>query len=110
MNIELINDVNKIKEYLKNSKEYLDLKEAENKMDNDDEVKVLSYQKDKAMMVYNDDLKIFDRNSPEALKSHKYFSDSVYLLNHHPLVENYVSKLMIYNELLEKINKEIFDL
>lgn len=110
MNIELINDIENIKEFLKNSPEYLELKKAEQIMDNDDEVKVLCFQKDHAMIVYNDDLKVFDRNSLESLKSHKYFSERVYLLNHHPLVEDYVAKLLKYNNLLEKINKEIFDL
>lgn len=110
MNNELINDVEKIKDFLKKSPEYLALKEAEQIMDSDDEVKVLSFQKDHAMMVYNDDLKIFDRNSVESLKSHKYFSETVYLLNHHPLVKDYVLKLLKYNDLLEKINEEIFDL
>ncbi|MBO8428078.1 MAG: YlbF family regulator [Firmicutes bacterium] len=108
MDIELINKCFELKDLIHNLKEYKDAIDSELKMENDDEVKLLSYYKDLAIMDYEDNLKHFSKNSKEVLESSKVLSNRIYELNNHPLVKDYKEKLDKLNKIYNEIDKELF--
>ena len=67
MEISLIDKVLYLKEELLNSAEYLNFKNTEQKLENNDEVALLSYKKDMAIVDYEDTLKYYSRNSNPSL-------------------------------------------
>lgn len=109
MEISLIDKVLYLKEELLNSAEYLNFKNTEQKLENNDEVALLSYKKDMAIVDYEDTLKHYSRNSNEALKSNKLLSDAIFKLNENPLVKEYNASLDILNKLLSNIESRIFE-
>lgn len=109
MEISLIDKILDLKEELLNSKEFLDFKGAELGLENNDEVALLSYKKDMAIVEYEDTLKHYSRNSNEALKSNKLLSEAIFKLNENPLVKEYNSSLDTLNNLLRDIESRIFE-
>lgn len=108
MNIKLLDDSIILKDCIKNSKEYLTLLEKNKALENSDEVKILSYKKDMAILSYEDALKHYDKNSIEVLKEEKAMSAAIYNLNNHPLVKEYNLAFRDVNKIYQKINNELF--
>ena len=91
-----------------NADEYRNLLKAEKEMEQSNEVMILSYKKDMAIVDYEDALKHYSRNSIEVLKAEKILSETAYNLNQHPLVKSYKENLDKLNQLYEEIDKIIF--
>ncbi|MDY2727868.1 MAG: YlbF family regulator [Candidatus Onthovivens sp.] len=108
MNEELLNQISILKENIVNSDEYRNLLKAEKEMEQSNEVMILSYKKDMAIVDYEDALKHYSRNSIEVLKAEKILSETAYNLNQHPLVKSYKENLDKLNQLYEEIDKIIF--
>jgi Protein of unknown function (DUF964). len=108
MNEKLLIDLVNLKEILKKSNEYEALSTKNQKLEESDEVKLLSYKKDMAIMNYEDALKHYDKNSLEVLSAEKAMSKAIYDLNNHPLVKEYNLAYRDLNEIYLKINHELF--
>ena len=108
MDENLINLLSELRDLLKETDEYKSLIAAEKTMENSDEVMVLSYKKDMALVHYEDTLKHYPKNSKEVLESEKNLAETVYNLNNHELVKDYKTKLNAYNKLLEDVKNRIF--
>ena len=67
-------------------------------------------KKDKLIMEYEDNLKFSSRNDPINLKIQKEIKEVVDTLNSLEVVRNYKEKESKINEIIDLINKEIFDI
>ena len=80
---------------------------AEKDIDND-EVKILSYKKDMAIMNYEDALRHYGKNSSFTLNESKKMSKAIFELNNNLKVKNYNISLAHLNALYKYIFEEIF--
>ena len=108
MEITLLEKCFLLKDLIHETNEYKELIASEGKMSNSDEVKVLSYRKDIAIMEYEDSLKLGKEFSSIAIESKKKLSEAIYKLNNHPLVVDYKNKLENLNNLYKEIDDLIF--
>ena len=97
----------KLKEELKNSIEYKQLKQFEKELENNKDIQLLVYKKDMLIVKLEDILKYKDKNSVEVLMIQKEINDCLTKINSFEIVKKYNKALSEYNALLEKINKEI---
>lgn len=108
MNLELIEKIDRLREDIKNSSEYLELEKATFDMENDSEIQLLCYKKDMLILEYEDALKIYDKNSKEILLINKKMSEIIKEINSKEKVIRYNGALKKYNDILDCINKEVF--
>src|SRR5574344_2300146 len=108
MNEKLLEDLNCLKESIKESDEYKDVLNKNSLLENSDEVKLLSYKKDMAIVEYEDALKHYNKNSQEVLNVEKVMAKSIYELNNHKLVKEYNASFAKLNNVYEEINQELF--
>ncbi len=108
MNLELIKKIDKLREDIKQSSEYLELEKATFEMENDSEIQLLCYKKDMLILEYEDSSKIYDKNSKEILLINRKISEIIKEINSKEKVINYNEALKKYNEILDTINKEVF--
>ena len=97
----------KLKEELKKSKEYKQLKQFEKELENDKDIQLLVYKKDMLIVKLEDILKYKDKNSVEVLMIQKEINDCLTKINSFEIVKKYNKALSEFNALLDKINKEI---
>ena len=97
----------KLKEELKNSIEYKQLKQFEKELENNKDIQLLVYKKDMLIVKLEDILKYKDKNSVEVLMIQKEINDFLTKINSFEIVQKYNKTLNEYNALLDKINKEI---
>ena len=97
----------KLKEELKKSKEYKQLKQFEKELENNKDIQLLVYKKDMLIVKLEDILKYKDKNSVEVLMIQKEINDCLTKINSFEIVKKYNKALSEFNALLEKINKEI---
>ena len=97
----------KLKEELKKSKEYKQLKQFEKELENDKDIQLLVYKKDMLIVKLEDILKYKDKNSVEVLMIQKEINDCLTKINSFEIVKKYNKALTEFNALLDKINKEI---
>ena len=97
----------KLKEELKNSIEYRQLKQFEKELENDKDIQLLVYKKDMLIVKLEDILKYKDKNSVEVLMIQKEMNDCLTKINSFEIVKKYNKALSEFNALLDKINKEI---
>lgn len=97
----------KLKEELKNSIEYKQLKQFEKELENNKDIQLLVYKKDMLIVKLEDILKYKDKNSVEVLMIQKEINDCLTKINSFEIVKKYNKALSEFNALLEKINKEI---
>ena len=97
----------KLKEELKNSIEYKQLKQFEKELENDKDIQLLVYKKDMLIVKLEDILKYKDKNSVEVLMIQKEINDCLNKINSFEVVKKYNKALSEFNALLDKINKEI---
>ena len=109
MDLELASLLENLKEDYKNLDSYKEFLVAEKKLEESDEIKVLSYKKDIAIMEYGDTLRHFDKNSKEVLEASKKMAKAIYDLNNHEISKKYNEKLAKLNEDLSEIQKSIFE-
>lgn len=104
----LINKLYALKDKIKETPEYKRYMECEEKLNNSDDVAILAYRKDIAIVDYEDSLKHFNKNSPEALKSKMALAKSNQLLCENETVKEYLDALHALNALLEDIQNILF--
>ena len=97
----------KLKEELKNSIEYKQLKQFEKELENNKDIQLLVYKKDMLIVKLEDILKYKDKNSVEVLMIQKEINDCLTKINSFEIVIKYNKALSEFNALLDKINKEI---
>ena len=97
----------KLKEELKNSIEYKQLKQFEKELENNKDIQLLVYKKDMLIVKLEDILKYKDKNSVEVLIIQKEINDCLTNINSFEIVKKYNKALSEFNALLDKINKEI---
>ena len=97
----------KLKEELKNSIEYKQLKQFEKELENNKDIQLLVYKKDMLIVKLEDILKYKDKNSVEVLMIQKEINDCLIKINSFEIVKKYNKALSEFNALLDKINKEI---
>ena len=81
----------------------------EEKMNNDQEVIALAYQKDMAVAKYSDALNHFAEDSEEVKKAQKDLADKKYALDMHPLVREYLDAYKEVRDLYIEMNALLFD-
>lgn len=105
---EVVSDLTyKLKEELKKSKEYKQLKQFEKELENNKDIQLLVYKKDMLIVKLEDILKYKDKNSVEVLMIQKEINDCLTKINSFEIVKKYNKALSEFNALLDKINKEI---
>ena len=97
----------KLKEELKNSIEYKQLKQFEKELENNKDIQLLVYKKDMLIVKLEDILKYKDKNSVEVLMIQKEINHCLTKINSFEIVKKYNKALSEFNALLDKINKEI---
>lgn len=107
MNEVVIELTYKLKEELKNSIEYKQLKQFEKELENNKDIQLLVYKKDMLIVKLEDILKYKDKNSVEVLMIQKEINDCLTKINSFEIVKKYNKALSEFNALLDKINKEI---
>lgn len=109
MNLNLLTKIEELKEEIYESEEYLDYKKAKKDMENDELAMVLSYKKDQAIFEYEEVIRFSSKNSKEALEALKKINKAKEELLKIPSVQIYLEKEKKLNEIIDYINKEIFD-
>ena len=85
------------------------LNTLEEKMNNDQEVIALAYQKDVAASNYSDALNHFAEDSNEVKKAQKELYEKKLALDTHPLVREYLNAYKEVRDLYIEINALLFD-
>lgn len=109
MNEKLLNDSIELRSKILNSEEYKAVDSKNKEMESSDEVKILSYKKDMAIMNYEDALKHYDKNSIEVINAEKNMAKAIYNLNNRPIVKEYNKAFAELAAIYKNINFELFD-
>lgn len=110
MNLTLLEKIDKLNKDILESQEYKEYIDSKNQLESDEEAIKLTLKKDKLIMEYEDNLKFSSRNDPINLKIQKEIKEVVDTLNSLEVVRNYKEKESKINEIIDLINKEIFDI
>ena len=110
MNLILLEKIDKLNKDILESQEYKEYIDSKNKLESDEEAIKLTLKKDKLIMEYEDNLKFSSRNDLINLKIQKEIKEVVNTLNSLEVVKNYKEKESKINEIIDLINKEIFDI
>ena len=97
-----------LKKEMDSDPRFLRLQEIEEKMNNDEEVMRLAYQKDLKSDRYNDLLKIYDDKHPLVVSARKELVEAKTNLESHPLVKEYLKAYAEVKMLLYKVNDILF--
>lgn len=110
MNLTLLEKIEKLNKDILDSQEYKDYIDSKNKLESNEEAIRLTLKKDKLIMEYEDNLKFSSRNDSINLKLQKEIKEVVDTLNSLEVVKDYKEKESKINEIIDLINKEIFDI
>ena len=108
MNEKIYNLAKELNEVMNNDPRFIRLNELEKKLENDDEVIALAYQKDLASTSYSDILKIYPEDSKEAKASREKLIEAKTKLESHPLVKEYNKVYVEIRMLLLEVNNILF--
>ncbi|MBQ9266200.1 MAG: YlbF family regulator [Bacilli bacterium] len=108
MDSRLIIELENLKDDIKNSEEYKEFLIKEKELENNEEVQILSYKKEMAIVEYEDSLKHFAENSDEVKTAKNKLNQAISLLNSHKIVIEYNNALTKLNILLSEVEREIF--
>ena len=97
-----------LKDLLANDSRIILLNNLEKKMNENEEVMALAYQKDLAVSNYSDTLNHFSKDSDEARKAHHELFVKKEALDKHPLVREYLTAYSQVRDLLFQINDILF--
>ena len=97
-----------LKQSLNNDPRIIRLNELEKKMNDDEEVMALAYQKDVAATNYSDVLKYYSEDSEQAKEALKKLHYAKLALDSHPLVIEYLCAYKEVRELYEQVNEILF--
>lgn len=111
MKKEIYVDVYNLKEALTNDPRIIHLNELEKKMNDDDSVMALAYQKDVASSRYGDMLTIYSNQEVDEVKNaREALIKAKSLLYTHPLVREYLDAFQAVRAIYQDINRKIFAL
>lgn len=108
MDSELYREVYQLKKLIKNDERFLALQKLDEKLNQDEEVMRLSYQKEMAIVSYEDALNHFGKNSAELQKAQQNLAKCKLNLDNHPLVKEYYLALKKVREMDNQINEQLF--
>ena len=108
MDEKIFSLTDELKKEMDNDPRFLKLQEIEEKMNNDEEVMRLAYQKDLKSDRYNDLLKIYDDKHPLVVSARKELVEAKTNLESHPLVKEYLKAYAEVKMLLYKVNDILF--
>ena len=112
-NLDMTKDIYQIAYELKDSllqdERVKRLNILEEKMNNDNEVMALAYQKDLAVSLYSDALNHFAENAKEVIEARKELHEKKLALDTHPLVREYLDAYKDVRDLYIQINSLLFD-
>ena len=97
-----------LKDLLTSDPRIIRLNELEKKMNENEEVMVLSYQKDVAVSEYSDALNHFARDSEEVKKAQHNLHIKKEALDNHPLVREYLAAYSEVRDLYYQLNDILF--
>lgn len=97
-----------LKDELKNDSRIINLLKLEKDMEEDDEVILLTYKKDKANDVYNDMLRLFKEDSIEVKTARESLHIAKKNLEEHPKVRSYLKVYQEVRMLLDEVNDILF--
>ncbi len=103
----LLKYVEQVKEDLNSSPSFNKLKELEETLSHDEEVKSLSLVMNEKEVIYNEAIASEGENSLKARTAQKEFSEAKNALYSLPLVKEYLQAYREYQDMLEEINEEI---
>ena len=98
-----------LKDLLNNDERIILLNKLEEKMNNNEEVMALAYQKDLAVTSYNDALNHFRQDSEMVKKAQHELHLKKEALDLHPLVRDYLKAYSEVRDLYYHINDILFD-
>ena len=98
-----------LKDLLSQDERIKRLNELEQKMNNDNEVIALAYQKDLAVSHYSDTLNHFSEDSEEVKIAQKELYEKKLALDTHPLVREYLDAYKEVRDLYIQMNALLFD-
>ena len=108
MNDVLLSSLEKLREAINSDPRLLKLNELDKKLNEDEDVMKLAYQKDMALLSYEDTLKHFKEDSSEAKEAQKRLHEAKLKLDLHPLVKQYNEAYKEVRLMYEKINDVLF--
>ena len=109
MNNSLYEEVYKLRDQMKSDPRFLALQKMDEKLNNDEEVMKLAYQKEMAIVEYEDALNHYGKNSAELKKAQQNLAKCKLNLDNHPLVKEYYLALQKVREMDRKVNEKLFD-
>lgn len=98
-----------LKDLLNTDERIVLLNELEKKLNKDEEVMKLAYQKEMAIVEYEDALNHYGKNSAELKKAQQNLAKCKLNLDNHPLVKEYYLALQKVREMDRKVNEKLFD-
>ena len=98
-----------LKDLLSQDERIKRLNELEQKMNNDNEVIALAYQKDLAVSHYSDTLNHFSEDSEEVKIAQKELYEKKLALDTHPLVREYLDAYKEVRDLYIQMNALLFE-
>lgn len=111
MKNDLYLDTCALKEALMNDPRIIRLNDLEKKMNEDDSVMALAYQKDVASSRYSDILSIYCKEeAPEVKKAREELIEAKTTLYEHPLVREYLDVYQSVRSIYQRINNIIISL
>lgn len=108
MNERLYQELNELRDLMKNDERFLKLDELNKALNNSEEVMKLSYQKEMAIVAYEDALNHFGKNSEELKKAQQNLAKCKLDLDNHPLVKEYYLALQKVRKIDQEINEKLF--
>lgn len=93
-----------LKELMNNDPRFICLEAAEKKMENNEEVMALTYNKDLKETFLSDALKHYASNSPEVKKARLELYRASERLDMHPVVKEYLKAYKEVEDVLKEIN------
>lgn len=109
MNNTLYEELYKLNEIMKNDPRFIRLKELDEELNKNEEVMKLSYQKEMAIVAYEDALNHYGKNSEELKKAQQNLAKCKLNLDNHPLVKEYYLALQKVREMDREVNQKLFE-
>ena len=109
MNSSLYDELYKLRDIMKNDERFLALNELDEKLNNNEEVMKLSYQKEMAIVEYEDALNHYGKNSAELQKAQQKLAKCKLELDNHPLVKEYYLALRKVRDMDSQVNEKLFN-
>ena len=109
MNQDIYNLAYELKELMSNDERITKLNSLEEKMNNDNEVISLAYQKDMACLKYSDALNHYSEESKEVKEAQRELYEKKLALDNNQIVRDYLKAYIDVRDLCSEINAILFN-